>query len=104
MENLEDKLKHWFLMPQVRARNWEPTLFWYPASDANPFGRLKVDPWELEVLFAAVMEEPSECYEKLNQRSLEGDKHRAMPRADFITANARRHELPLLTRAEDAAA
>lgn len=105
MENgesaLEQKLRQWFLRPEVRARNWEPNLFWYPESDLNPFGRMKVDPWEVEVLFAAVLGERAENYDRLNERVLEGDKHRALPRADFIAHQVERHELPLLTRVDD---
>lgn len=99
MENLEQKLVNWYNTPEVRARNWEPNLFWYPENDLNPFGRFKVDPWELEVLFASVLGQPSECHEALNKRSSEGDQHRSMGRADFIAIQVKRHELPLLTRA-----
>ncbi|MFZ5557689.1 MAG: hypothetical protein ACOZDY_13380 [Pseudomonadota bacterium] len=99
--NLEEKLRQWFERPEVRACNWEPRLFWEPDDDGRPFGRLRVDPWELEVLLATVLGETAENYEALNARVLEGDRHRALPRADFIAVNARRHELPLLTRIED---
>lgn len=102
MNALEDKLKGWFKRPEIRARNWEPKLFWTPASELDPFGKLKMDPWEVEVLFATVLGEPSECYGQLNARSLEGDTHRVLPRADFIALSVKRHELPLLTRIEDA--
>ncbi len=98
---LEEKLRRWFERPEVRACNWDARLFWVPAEDGSPFGRLRVDPWELEVLLATVLGEPAEHYAALNARVLEGDRNRALPRADFIAANARRHELPLLTRADD---
>lgn len=99
--SLEEKLRQWFERPEIRACNWDARLFWVPAEDGSPFGRLRVDPWELEVLLASVLGEPAENYDALNARVLEGDRHRALPRADFIAANARRHELPLLTRADD---
>ncbi|WP_333844944.1 hypothetical protein [Pelomicrobium sp.] len=102
--SLEEKLKTWYQRPEIRGRNWEPRLFWVPAEDGNPFGRLKVDPWELEVLFATLLGERAEHYEALNARVREGDTHRAMGRADFIATCAKRGELPLLTRIEDAAA
>jgi hypothetical protein len=100
---LDEKLQQWFERPQVRACNWEARLFWEPADDGSPYGRLRVDAWELEVLFAALLGEKAENYAALNARVREGDRHRALPRADFIAMNARRHELPLLTRADDIA-
>ena len=98
---LEEKLKQWFERPAVRACNWEARLFWIPAEDGSPYGRLRVDPWELEVLLATVLGETADHHDALNARVLEGDRHRALPRADFIAVNARRHELPLLTRIEE---
>lgn len=101
MQNLQEKLIGWFKRPEVRAMNWEPTLFWHPLNDRDPFGKPRVDPWEMEVLFATVLGEPAEYFEKLNQRSLASDTHRAMGRADFIAIQVTRHELPLMTRADD---
>lgn len=98
---LEDRLRQWFERPEVRACNWDARLFWVPADDGSPYGRLRVDPWELEVLLAAVLGETAENYAALNARVLEGDRRRALRRADFIAASARRRELPLLTRADD---
>ena len=101
MQNLDEKLRSWFNRQEIREQYWEPNLFWYPENDLNPFGRLKVDPWELEVMFAAILGEPSEYYEALNERSkTHHDEFTAMGRADFIAVNAKRHELPLLTRIE----
>ena len=101
MQNLNEKLKEWFKRPEILARNWSPALFWHPESAANPFGKPKIDPWELEVLFATALGEPAEYYDKLNQRPRTGNHHPAMGRADFIAINIKRHELPLLTRLED---
>lgn len=89
MDALESKLIDWFLREPMQARRWSPVLFWSPGPD-GPFGRLKVDPCELEVLFATILGEPSECRELLD-RDRDG-------RGTFLAANARRHELPLLTR------
>ena len=101
MQNLNEKLKEWFKRPGILARNWSPALFWYPESDSNPFGKFKIDPWELEVLFATTLGEPSECFDMLNLRPRSGNNQPAMGRADFIAVNVKRHELPLLTRWED---
>jgi hypothetical protein len=91
MSPLEEKLVAWYERPAVRAKGWAPVLFWEPGAD-GPYGRLKVDPCELEVIFATILAEPSECRERLDA---ERDG-----RGTFLAANARRHELPLLTRRE----
>ncbi|QKT04141.1 hypothetical protein HUS23_10115 [Ectothiorhodospiraceae bacterium 2226] len=92
MSALEQKLVAWFADPRVQALRLDPVLFW-ARGDKTPFGRIKVDPRELEVFLAAVLGEPSECREDL-ERTEPG-------RASFLAANARRHELPLLRRRSD---
>jgi len=87
---LNAKLVEWFARPGVQAKRWSPALFWRPDED-SPFGALKVDGRELEVLFAAILGEPSE-YREILDREDSG-------RGTFLAANARRHELPLLRRA-----
>lgn len=87
---LETKLVTWFQRPALQAKRWAPVLFWRPGAD-SPFGALKVDACELEVLFATILGEPSECRERLDR-----EQH---GRGTFLAANARRHELPLLRRA-----
>ena len=96
MSALEQKLITWFQHPAVQAHNWDPRLFWQAVDARHPFGRLKIDPRELEVLFAALIDIPSDCFAELNAESqARGD---TMLRGEFLVANARRHELPLLTR------
>ena len=95
MSALEQKLIAWFRHPTIQGHNWEARLFWQ-ADERQPFGRLKIDPRELEVLFAALMDEPSECLAGLNAESASRGEY--VLRGDFLMANARRHELPLLTR------
>lgn len=86
--SLQDKLLRWFEEPKISAKGWAPRLFWQMQSDGR-YCETKVDPCELEVFFAAILEQPSECYEVLEAR--------APGRAEFIAANARRHELPYFT-------
>lgn len=88
MNALEQKLIDWFETNTLRARCWAPRLFWQVASDGSPYGDLKVDPCELEVVFATILGEPSECRERLDAER--------NGRGTFLVANARRHELPLL--------
>jgi hypothetical protein len=96
MPTLEEKLIRLYQQPEIQAHSWEPGLFWKAIDARQPFGALKVDPRELEVLFASLLGQPSECLAALNaESSARGDY---MPRGDFLAANARRHELPLLTR------
>lgn len=96
MPALEQKLITWFQHPAIQGQNWDARLFWQPIDARHPFGRLKIDPRELEVLFAALLDEPSECLAALNAESqARGDY---MLRGDFLATNARRHELPLLSR------
>jgi len=90
MNNLDKKLIAWYESATIRAKGWAPRLFWYPAEDGSPYGAPKVEPCELEVLFATLLDEPSECREHLDAEQ--------NGRGTFIAANARRHELPLLTR------
>lgn len=74
--------------PAVCAKGWLPNLFWRPAGPGDPFGSLRVDPWELEVLFAAITGEPSVAREVLDARR-EG-------RSGFIERSIAHGELPLL--------
>lgn len=90
MINLDEKLIAWYESATIRAKGWAPRLFWYPAEDGTPYGAMKVDPRELEVLFATLLDAPSECKQALDTEQ--------NGRGTFIAANARRHELPLLTR------
>ncbi len=89
MPDLEKKLIDWYERDAVRAKCWAPRLFWRPAADGSAYGELKVDACELEVIFATILGEPSECKERLDA------EHKG--RGTFLAANARRHELPLLT-------
>lgn len=90
MTELEQKLIDWYRHPAVQARRWSPALFWSAEESEHPFGHLHVDPCELEVLFATIIGAPSDCLERLD-RERDG-------RGTFLAINARRHELPLLTR------
>jgi hypothetical protein len=96
MTVLEQKLTEWFQHPAVQCHSWDVSLFWVAIDGRHPFGRMKVDARELEVLFAALLDVPSECAAELNAESLARGDY--MGRGDFLAANARRHELPLLTR------
>lgn len=88
-QTLETKLQSWFENPRIRAAGWAPRLFWKPDAHGGPYGQLRVDPLELEVFFAALLDVPSSCAAAL-------DRTRPQ-RAAFLAANARRHELPLFT-------
>lgn len=96
MSALEQKLITWFQHPAIQCHSWDVSLFWVAIDGRHPFGRMKVDARELEVLFATLMELPSECAAELNAESVARGDY--MPRGEFLAANARRHELPLLTR------
>lgn len=89
MNALEQKLIDWFESDAIRSRCWAPRLFWNGAADGSPYGDFKVDPRELEVIFATILGEASECRQQLDTEK-DG-------RGTFLAANARRHELPLLT-------
>ncbi|MFA7497002.1 MAG: hypothetical protein AB7C98_02790 [Acidithiobacillus sp.] len=82
-----------YLAPAVRAKGWLPNLFWRPASADDPFGRLRVDPLELEVLFAAISGEDSTARSILEQLK--------PGRAGFIERSIAHGELPLLTFREN---
>lgn len=86
---LNTKLKHWHQHPSIQAKGWLPRLFWVATAE-DAYATPKVDPREVEVLFATILHEPSDYLDELN--------HQANGRGTFIAANARRHELPLLTR------
>jgi hypothetical protein len=92
MSDLEQNLIDWFQHPAVQARRWAPALFWHETNDGQPFGVLRVDPRELEVLFASIIGVPSLYREPLD-RERNG-------RGSFLAINAGRHELPLLSRRE----
>lgn len=92
MSTLEDKLIAWFESPTLRIKGWAARLFWHPGEDGSPYGRLRVDARELEVLFATLLEEPSEFKTQLNDEQ--------NGRGSFLSINARRHELPLLKPAQ----
>ena len=87
---MEEKLARWFAEPAIQAKGWAARLFWQIDRSGRP-GRLKVDACELEVFFAAILNQPSDCHNELEAR--------APGRAFFIAANARRHELPYFTPA-----
>lgn len=91
--DLDALLRDWFERPEIKSRGWSARLFWKPAADGSPFGRLRVDPRELEVYFAALLAEPSRAASAL-------DRERP-GRSAFLAANASRHELPLFTPADD---
>ena len=77
--------------PRIQGCNWQPRLFWYPADDGSAYGPPRVDPRELEVFLSTVAGEASQYLD-----ALEADHP---GRGRFLAANARRHELPLFTRA-----
>lgn len=77
--------------PRIRGCNWQPRLFWYPAADGSAYGAPRVDPRELEIFLATVAGEPSQYLDALEAEQ--------PGRGRFLAANARRHELPLFTRA-----
>ncbi len=87
------KLRDWSQHPVILARRWAPRLFWFPDETGGPYGRLKVDAGELDVLFATLLGQSS-----AHQAILDATRN---GRGRFIVANARRHELPLLTRTND---
>ncbi len=92
---LVNKLRMWAQHPAIQAKGWAPVLFWQADVDGNPYGQLKVNAAELEVLFATILGVESECRARLDAE--------CAGRGTFIVANARRHELPLLQRAADPA-
>lgn len=75
--------------PLVRSKGWLPNLFWRAASRENPFGSLRVNPLELEVLFAAICGEKSQARQLLEQKQ--------PGRAGFIERSIAHGELPLLS-------
>lgn len=85
---MQEKLLNWYREPGIAEKGWAPRLFWHIQPDGR-FSETKVDPCELEVFFAAILGQSSECYDALEAR--------APGRAEFIAANARRHELPYFT-------
>ena len=89
------RCRAFYLAPAVRSKGWLPNLFWRPATRDDPFGTLRVDPWELEVLFAAISGAPALARTALEQRS--------PGRAGFIERSIGHGELPLLSFHEDVA-
>ncbi|WP_414039965.1 hypothetical protein ACJU26_12520 [Acidithiobacillus sp. M4-SHS-6] len=75
--------------PLVQSKGWLPNLFWRTASREDPFGSLRVDPLELEVLFAAICGEDSQARDLLEQEK--------PGRAGFIERSIAHGELPLLS-------
>lgn len=98
MTTLEMKLKDWFMHPAVQYHNWDPAMFWKPLDAHDQFGELRVDPQELEVYFAALIGAESECYDAVN-KSQRGKDFSPLPRAEFLTITAHRHDMPLFTPA-----
>ncbi|MHB1321251.1 MAG: hypothetical protein ACYCY0_06765 [Acidithiobacillus ferrivorans] len=90
---IAERCRALYLAPAVCSKGWLPNLFWRPASRDNPFGTLRVDPWELEVLFAAIGGESA-----LSRAALE---QRVPGRARFIERSIAHGELPLLSFRED---
>jgi hypothetical protein len=88
--SLEEKLILWYQRDGIQGKNWAPRLFWARDANGGPFGTIRVEPCELEVIFATILGEPSQCLEQLD-REQDG-------RGTFLAVNARRHELPLLKR------
>ncbi len=78
-----------YMNPLVRCKGWLPNLFWRAASAEDPFGSLRVNPLELEVLFSAICGEKSEARDSLEQTR--------PGRAGFIERSIAHGELPLLT-------
>ncbi len=72
----------------VRAKGWQPNLFWRPDGPGNLFGSLRVNPWELEILLAAILGIPAQGRDLLESQ---------FPgRAGFIERSIAHGELPLL--------
>ncbi|MEY2343000.1 hypothetical protein AB4090_12940 [Acidithiobacillus sp. IBUN Pt1247-S3] len=87
-QDLAQRCRKLFADPTVRAKGWRSNLFWRPASPQNPFGTLRVDGEELEVLLAAIVgvDAPSRA-----------DLEKRQPgRASFIERSIAHGELPLL--------
>lgn len=93
LAEIAERCRTFYLVPAVCSKGWLPNLFWRPATRNNPFGTLRVDPWELEVLFAAICGEPA-----LSRAALEAH---APGRAGFIERSIAHGELPLLSFRED---
>ncbi|MCE5393958.1 MAG: hypothetical protein JJ693_05100 [Acidithiobacillus sp.] len=85
---IEKRCRELFQEPALRAKGWRSNLFWRPVSALDPFGSLRVDPWELEVLFCAVLACPSQARSALEARE--------PGRAGFIERSIAHGELPLL--------
>lgn len=81
-----------YQLPSLQGKGWLPNLFWRRAADGDLFGSLRVDPWELEVLFAAVAGVPS-----LARPILEAQRP---GRAAFIARSIAHGELPYLSYAD----
>lgn len=83
-----DRCREMYGAAAVQGRGWQPNLFWRPDGPRNPFGRLRVNPWELEVLFSAILGVPAQGRDLLESRS--------PGRAGFIERSIAHGELPLL--------
>ncbi|WP_308387774.1 hypothetical protein [Acidithiobacillus sp. AMEEHan] len=82
-----------FENPVVRAKGWRSNLFWRPENPQNPYGALRVDGEELEVLLAAIVGVEARSRPTLEQRQ--------PGRASFIERSIAHGELPLLTYQSD---
>ncbi|WP_018995199.1 hypothetical protein [Thioalkalivibrio sp. ALJ2] len=91
-DTLEQRLIALYEHPKIQGCNWQPRLFWYPATDGGPYGELRVDGRELEVFLSTILGE-----ESTERAGLDAEQE---GRGTFIAANARRHELPLFTRSQ----
>ena len=88
-QGLVRRCRKLFEDPAVRAKGWRSNLFWRSASPQNPFGTLRVDGEELEVLLAAIVGAPAPSRPSLELRQ--------PGRAGFIERSIAHWELPLLS-------
>lgn len=87
-QELAERCRLLFEHPAVRAKGWRSNLFWRPLSPQNPYGSLRVDGQELEVLLAAIVGVVAPSRESLELRQ--------PGRAGFIERSIAHGELPLL--------
>ena len=86
---IAERCRTLYLNPLVQSKGWLPNLFWRSKNAENPFGCLRVNPLELEVLFSAICGQTSEARSSLEQIK--------PGRAGFIERSIAHGELPLLT-------
>jgi hypothetical protein len=87
-QEVAERCRSLFEDAAVRAKGWRSNLFWRPASPANPYGNLRVDGEELEVLLAAIVGVAAASRSRLEARE--------PGRAGFIERSIAHGELPLL--------